>query len=243
VAQWRDDRGGGGRPAPDYYTVTYLPGAQGTFAEQTTSGLILGVATPAFAGATTGNAGWTFAGWSPVVSPTLTGDAPSTAQWRDDRGGRPDEPQREVIIATIPNIITEQIDFEDFEDELIPLTDGYTAIDLGNDVYEIFDDEGTPVGVVIVPEGETLEEWFDIEEIIPLAEFIQIIDEEPIFETVAEVIIIDEVEMEDIRIDDIPTAPTTGDTAPRTGNPLVFSIILAVLAGTAALLFKKRRII
>ena len=69
VAQWEQ-----------LYTVIYEPGTQGTFAKQVTDGLSAGDATPA-APAVTGNAGWKFIGWQPVVSDTVTGDATYVAQW------------------------------------------------------------------------------------------------------------------------------------------------------------------
>jgi len=64
------------------YTVTYAPGAQGTFVSQSHAGLLYGVNTPAFSGGTpTGNSGYTFSGWSPSVASTVTGDVTYTAQW------------------------------------------------------------------------------------------------------------------------------------------------------------------
>ena len=62
------------------YTVTYNPGAHGTFTTQITSGLHYGDPTPS-APTPTGATGWTFAGWSPVPSTTVTGNAIYTAQW------------------------------------------------------------------------------------------------------------------------------------------------------------------
>jgi uncharacterized repeat protein (TIGR02543 family) len=67
-------------PVPSTFTVTYLPGAHGTFAEQVTSGLSYGVPTPG-APVAAGEAGWKFTGWSPVPAVTVTGDAVYTAQW------------------------------------------------------------------------------------------------------------------------------------------------------------------
>jgi len=63
------------------FTVTYAPGAQGTFASQPHSGLLYGVATPAFSGTPMGNSGYTFTGWSPSVASAVTGDVTYTAQW------------------------------------------------------------------------------------------------------------------------------------------------------------------
>ena len=64
------------------YVVTYVPGAQGTFASQSHAGLLYGVDTPAFSGGTpTGNSGYTFSGWSPSVASTVAGDVTYTAQW------------------------------------------------------------------------------------------------------------------------------------------------------------------
>ncbi|MCL2141044.1 MAG: InlB B-repeat-containing protein, partial [Dehalococcoidia bacterium] len=69
VAQWNTT-----------YSVTYQPGTHGTFAPQVTSGLGIGDATPQ-APAITGEDGWVFAGWSPVPTATVTGNATYVAQW------------------------------------------------------------------------------------------------------------------------------------------------------------------
>ena len=74
TAQWTQDE----------YTVTYEPGAQGTFKSQSHSGNHYGDATPAFDGETTGNLGWTFAGWTPDVAETVTGNVTYTAKWKPD---------------------------------------------------------------------------------------------------------------------------------------------------------------
>ncbi|MCL2476226.1 InlB B-repeat-containing protein, partial [Candidatus Bathycorpusculum sp.] len=62
------------------YTVSYVPGAHGTFTEKTVRGLVYGDLTPA-APMVTGEAGWVFAGWSPVPSATVRGDVVYVAQW------------------------------------------------------------------------------------------------------------------------------------------------------------------
>ena len=66
------------------FTVTYKPGAQGTFTEQTKTGLDYGTATPEFeCGPTgpTGKQGYTFAGWEPSVATEVTSNAEYVAQW------------------------------------------------------------------------------------------------------------------------------------------------------------------
>jgi hypothetical protein len=65
------------------YTVTYQPGARGTFGEQVISGLLIGNDTPAEP-VTTGQPGWTFAGWIPERSLSVTGSGTYTAQWTQD---------------------------------------------------------------------------------------------------------------------------------------------------------------
>ena len=62
------------------YTVTYEPGEHGTFKTQKHDAKY-GDNTPAFKGETTGEPGWTFAGWTPDVAETVTGDATYTAKW------------------------------------------------------------------------------------------------------------------------------------------------------------------
>jgi LPXTG-motif cell wall-anchored protein len=73
VAQWTQDE----------YTVSYEPGSEGTFETQTTPGLHYGDDTPG-APETTGNAGFTFMGWNPLVNPLVTGNAIYVAQWDQD---------------------------------------------------------------------------------------------------------------------------------------------------------------
>jgi uncharacterized repeat protein (TIGR02543 family) len=62
------------------YTITYQPGTHGTFNEQITGGLHYGDQTPV-APTVTGETGWSFTGWSPTPSTTVTGDATYVAQW------------------------------------------------------------------------------------------------------------------------------------------------------------------
>ena len=64
-------------------TVTYTDGVEGEeiFADQVTGGVRYGSATPAFAGPPT-RAGYTFDGWDPVVSETVTENVTYTAKWK-----------------------------------------------------------------------------------------------------------------------------------------------------------------
>ncbi|MCL2826552.1 MAG: InlB B-repeat-containing protein, partial [Eggerthellaceae bacterium] len=68
------------QPPATTYTVRYLPGDHGAFSQVVYSGLALGAPTPS-APAAPGEAGWTFAGWSPAPSATVTGDVAYIAQW------------------------------------------------------------------------------------------------------------------------------------------------------------------
>lgn len=66
------------------YTVTYTDGvADETLFENQTYTIEAGGSTPAFEGTPT-RGGYIFAGWSPEVSPTVTGDVTYTAQWTKD---------------------------------------------------------------------------------------------------------------------------------------------------------------
>ena len=63
------------------FTVTYKPGTQGAFTEQTKTGLDYGTTTPAFEGETTGKPGYTFEKWQPSVATEVTSNAEYVAQW------------------------------------------------------------------------------------------------------------------------------------------------------------------
>ena len=83
TATWAEDANGDGTPdANQKYTVTYTDGVDGeeVFADQVTADLLAGAPTPSFSG-TPVRAGYTFKGWSPAVSETVTANAVYTAQW------------------------------------------------------------------------------------------------------------------------------------------------------------------
>ena len=63
------------------FTVKYLKGSHGTFAEETKENLEYGVRTPKFEGNITGEDGYTFVGWSPEVAANVTENAEYVAQW------------------------------------------------------------------------------------------------------------------------------------------------------------------
>jgi uncharacterized repeat protein (TIGR02543 family) len=65
------------------FTVTFQPGAHGTFTAQVMSGLTYGAPTPK-APPATGEAGWNFAGWQPSLANTVTGNVDYIAQWTQD---------------------------------------------------------------------------------------------------------------------------------------------------------------
>ena len=70
---------------PETFTVTFAPGSHGTFAAVTHPDLVAGTTTPA-PPVVTGQTGWVFAGWSPALQDTVTGDVTYVAQWERDPG-------------------------------------------------------------------------------------------------------------------------------------------------------------
>jgi uncharacterized repeat protein (TIGR02543 family) len=65
------------------YTVSYEPGLHGTFVARVTTGLSYGDPTPD-APIVTGETGYTFTGWSPLPTATVTGNANYVAQWTQE---------------------------------------------------------------------------------------------------------------------------------------------------------------
>lgn len=55
-------------------------------------------------------------------------------------------------------------------DAMIPLGNGYFAVDLGDNLYEIFDENGVPLGYIRLANDEKIEEWTDFENLIPYAD-------------------------------------------------------------------------
>jgi uncharacterized repeat protein (TIGR02543 family) len=66
--------------AANSYTVTYAPGTHGTFNTTSHSGLHYGDPTPP-PPTTTGETGWTFTGWIPTPTTTVTNNVTYVAQW------------------------------------------------------------------------------------------------------------------------------------------------------------------
>ena len=63
------------------FTITYVPGAHGTFASQTTEHIDYGATTPAFIGEKTAQAGYEFKAWDKTVENTVTKSETYTATW------------------------------------------------------------------------------------------------------------------------------------------------------------------
>ena len=87
-------------PAPEEpktFTVTYTDGADGAvFDNEVHSNLPAGTATPAFSG-TLAREGYTFAGWNPAVTETVTANVTYVAQWEAGKTNA-----RRVTLPTIP---------------------------------------------------------------------------------------------------------------------------------------------
>ena len=93
-----------------WYTVTYTDGVPGQviFPDQVTTTLRIGANTPAFNGTPT-REGYTFTGWAPAVSPTVTGNNVYTAQWAPIEEERIVEPTPEPTPVVEEEIIDEEV--------------------------------------------------------------------------------------------------------------------------------------
>ena len=77
----------------ELYTVTYTDGVKGkAFKDQVYSDLEAGTDTPKFDGKPT-RKGYTFTGWSPKVTDTVTKDVTYVAQWKSTKNGKDNVPK------------------------------------------------------------------------------------------------------------------------------------------------------
>ena len=77
----------------ELYTVTYTDGVKGkAFKDQVYKDLEAGTATPKFDGKPT-RKGYTFTGWSPKVTDTVTKDVTYVAQWKSTKNGKDNVPK------------------------------------------------------------------------------------------------------------------------------------------------------
>jgi hypothetical protein len=110
-AVWGFDRNNNGTPAvsENTFTVTFAPGAQGTFAAVTHTNLVVGRPTPA-APLVTGNTGWTFTGWAPALSPTVTAsNVTYIAQWIRTPGMWTNVTFASGAQSNSPNVVIENV--------------------------------------------------------------------------------------------------------------------------------------
>ena len=75
-------------PEETYYTVTYTDGVGGTAFANQVKRVKSGDPTPAFSG-TPSRSGYTFTGWTPAVTDTVTGNVTYTAQWKNNDNHTP----------------------------------------------------------------------------------------------------------------------------------------------------------
>ena len=75
-------------PEETYYTITYTDGVGGTAFVNQVKRVKRGDPTPAFNG-TPSRSGYTFTGWTPAVTDTVTGNVTYTAQWKNNDNHTP----------------------------------------------------------------------------------------------------------------------------------------------------------
>ncbi len=75
-------------PEETYYTVTYTDGVGGAAFANQVKRVKSGDPTPAFSG-TPSRSGYTFTGWTPAVTDTVTGNVTYTAQWKNNDNHTP----------------------------------------------------------------------------------------------------------------------------------------------------------
>ena len=106
TAVWKEDRNNNGIPDEDEdkYTVTYTDGVDGEeiFPDQVYTDLLFGDATPEFVGIPT-REGYVFAGWSPEVAETVTGDVNYVPVWEKVSSENPERPTDPETPVTPPD--------------------------------------------------------------------------------------------------------------------------------------------
>ena len=99
--------------------VTYKKGTHGTFEDQTVEGLDYHAETPEFEGTKTGESGYEFAGWNPLITPLVTETITYEAQWipsdstkysvdfyYESKGNYPEQPNNSSLRAGTTDVLT-----------------------------------------------------------------------------------------------------------------------------------------
>ena len=152
----------------------------------------------------------------PTEGPTETATEAATAPATT---GAPTEP------PVIPDDL-ELFEFEDFEDLLdnaTPLSNGWFGVELDDDWWQIFDENGVPLGVIHLPDGGDIEDYdldFVEANIVPLASITL-----PVI-------------LRDLPPEPQPQQPTKN---PQTGDVIFAVLGVLALVAAAAFIFKKRQ--
>ena len=218
----------------ELYTVTYQPGIQGAFSEQIKPNLALGSATPGFSGTPTGNPGWDFAGWLPLVSPTVEGNAIYIAQWTPSTTNSPPTPTPGPTEATATTEATIMI----FAIEVTPTTTEATTE--ATTTTEAAIEPTTPSVEAPGEDAATTEEETETEPEAPtLPLVIAEITEEPTTEEEESV----EEPTLPLVVAEITETPTTEETKenPQTGVGMTAILLMMVMIGAGVVLFRYSR--
>jgi len=169
---------------------------------------------------------------------------------------KPDEPTTATTVTTKPVIPYDLVlfEFENFEELLentTPLDNGWFALKLDGDWWEIFDENGVPFGVVHLPDGGDINEYdleFIEENIIPLEitglfKFVPEQEQEPQQEQPQEQEQEQpqEQEQEQPQEQEQEPEPEQPKTNPQTGDNIFIVLLLLALAASTAFIFRKSR--
>ena len=89
----------------------------------------------------------------------------------------PYEPERETTVRSVEPITPVMLDtpygnltyYDEIPSHAIPLVNGWFAVDIGENIYEIFDQNGVPLGFVVLGDGESIEDWKDYDNLTPFS--------------------------------------------------------------------------
>ena len=117
-------------------------------------------------------------------------------------------------------------------DNATPLGNGWFAVELDDLIWEIFDENGTPLGIMIFEDDDWDWEFVDFDDMIPLGSFtfddeLEPEPEEPVTEPMTEPIVVETPRPN----------PPTGD------NTFIYIIFAFIICGAAFLsIFNKSRL-
>ena len=163
-----------------------------------------------------------------IIPDSLPKDETSEIIISDSNINPADAPEIIIVLPEGIELMDDEINDEELQERGVPLANGWFAVDLGNNYWEIFDENGVPLGVIYLSDNEDIQ-TLDIEyieaNITPLANIMTAAEEAEILAAAKE---------EEPAIEKAPRVN------PKTRDNLIYLFFGLLICGYSGVIIRKK---